>query len=55
MTVPESVAQGKEAWESMSIEYVGHVAEILQQGEPGKDPTSTGDPGEPLKVPSIDR
>lgn len=38
-------------WESMRVTYLGNVAEIVQGGV-GKLTTTTGDPGEPRKVPS---
>jgi hypothetical protein len=38
-------------WESMRVTYLGNVAEIVQAGT-GKLTTTTGDPGEPRKVPS---
>jgi hypothetical protein len=37
-------------WEPMRVEYLGNVAEIVQQGG-GKITILTGDPGEPRKVP----
>jgi hypothetical protein len=37
-------------WEPMRIDYLGNVAEIVQQGG-GKITILTGDPGEPRKVP----
>lgn len=38
-------------WQSMRVTYLGNVAEIVQQGG-GKLTTTTGDTGEPRKVPS---
>jgi hypothetical protein len=38
-------------WQSMRVTYLGNVAEIVQQGG-GKITITTGDPGEPRKVPS---
>lgn len=38
-------------WEPMRVTYLGNVAEVVQQGG-GKISITTGDPGEPRKVPS---
>jgi hypothetical protein len=43
----------KERWERIEIRKVGHVAEILRQGG-GKVTVTTGDPGEPKKVPATE-
>lgn len=43
----------KQPWESMTLTYVGHVAEIVQLGG-GKLSTTGGDPGEPRKPKGIE-
>jgi hypothetical protein len=41
----------KQPWEPIKLTYVGNVAGVVQQGG-GKVSTTTGDPGEPRKVPA---
>jgi hypothetical protein len=43
--------KGQRQWEPMRVTYLGNVAEVVQQGG-AKLSTTTGDPGEPRKVPS---
>jgi hypothetical protein len=41
----------KRSWEPITVQYVGHVADVVRQGG-GKLTATTGDTGEPRKVPS---
>jgi hypothetical protein len=42
--------KSQQRWEPMRIDFLGNVAEIVRQGG-GKITITTGDPGEPRKVP----
>jgi len=44
----------KKSWESMKLTKVGHVNEVVLKGK-AKTGGSAGDPGEPGKVPSLDK
>jgi hypothetical protein len=41
----------KRSWEPITVQYVGHVADVVRAGG-GKLSATTGDSGEPRKVPS---
>jgi hypothetical protein len=45
-------ADQKEQWQSMKIDYVGNVGELVLSGG-GKITAPTQDPGEPRKPPSM--
>jgi hypothetical protein len=46
--LPETPQPGKQRWEKMRVQYVGHIGDILRQGG-GKLTATTGDPGESRK------
>jgi len=46
--LPETPNAGKQRWEKMRVQYVGHVADILRAGG-GKVTAVSGDPGESRK------
>jgi hypothetical protein len=48
---PRRPADQKEQWQSMKIDYVGNVGELVLGGS-GKVSTSPLDPGEARKTPS---
>ena len=58
-TVMKPTAEAKPSvsrrpWEAPTVLPVGTVASVLQSGS-GKVTTVTGDPGEPRKVPGMDK